>query len=82
MSADWTTSTEFIDRFEQAVTLLCHGLVPPRKLVEGWLSKTDESLQDFAADNGPAWAQGIVVLDAAALLAETPTEGVNHGAKT
>jgi hypothetical protein len=41
----------------------------------GWREGTDDDLQQFAAANGPAWAQGIEVLDAAHMLADTPAEG-------
>ena len=77
-SADWTKPTTKLQRMSDAVTLLCDGKRPSDRLVQGWLDKTDEGLRDFAATHGPAWAQGIGVLDAAAVLADTPTEGVDH----
>lgn len=70
---DWRQPTTFIRRFSDAVTLLC-GRKPPEDMVVGWLDRgaDDHRLQDFAADYGPAWAQGIVLLDAAHVMASTP----------
>jgi hypothetical protein len=67
-------------RFASAVTLLCKGRKPPAGLVAGWLDRSDDGLQEFAIDNGPAWAQGIALLDAAKALADSPVEGVSHEA--
>lgn len=55
--------------------LLCKGHRPPTELVVNWFTDTDsEGLQNFAAEHGPEWAQGVGVIDAARLLADTPTE--------
>lgn len=70
--------TTYEERFTDAVTLLCYGKKPSQKAVREWLRKTSDDLQAFASDNGPEWAQGIVLLDAAAVLADTPEEGVDH----
>lgn len=71
--------TTYIERFTEAVRLLC-GKEPPRELVVAWLEHRElaDDLQNFAAQYGPSWAQGIVVLDAAAVLADTPEEGAEH----
>jgi hypothetical protein len=74
--------TTYLQRFADAVTLMCRGRKPPEAMVTGWLDGTDDRLQAFTAANGPQWAQGIVLLGAAALLANTPTEGVDHGARS
>lgn len=76
---DWEKPTSYVDRFTEAVALLCRKS-PPADLVAGWLDKDadDHRLQDFAADHAPAWAQGIGVLDAAHVMASQPTEGVAH----
>lgn len=74
----WSTPTTYAHRFAHAVSLLC-GKWPDAALVDSWLDKSSDALQDFAASHGPAWAQGIVLLDAAAVIADTPTEGVEHG---
>jgi hypothetical protein len=78
---DWIAPTTYLQRFGDAVALLCGGRRATAKMLAGWLDGSDDSLQHFAIDNGPAWAQGIVLLDAAALLAETPGEGVQHAAR-
>lgn len=76
---DWGKPTSYVDRFTEAVALLCRKS-PPADLVAGWLDKDadDQRLQDFAADHAPAWAQGIGVLDAAHVMASQPTEDVAH----
>ena len=75
---EWTKTTTYLSRFADAVTLLCNGRRPPAPMVAAWVEMSDDSLQEFAIANGPQWAQGIVLLDAAHLLAETPAEGVDH----
>lgn len=76
---DWTTPTTYRDRFADAVARLC-GRRAPEDMVDAWLTpgSEDTRLQEFAIEHGPAWAQGIVLLDAAAVMAETPTEGVEQ----
>lgn len=78
-AGDWSVPTSHVDRFSQALTLLC-GKTPPADAIEAWLTpgSDDARLQEFAVENGPAWAQGIAVIDAAHLLAGMPTEGVDH----
>jgi len=50
-----------------------------------WIGGSSEELQTFAANHGPAWAQGIGIIDAALTLVDSPTEisfhdrpGVDH----
>ncbi len=76
----WTTPTTYLQRFRDAVALLCAGQVPSDKLLLDWLDTDNDSfaLQEFAIEHGPSWAQGIAVLDAARVLADEPTEGVPH----
>lgn len=78
-AGDWSVPTSHVDRFSQALTLLC-GKTPPADAIEAWLTpgSDDARLQEFAIENGPAWVQGIAVIDAAHLLASMPTEGVDH----
>jgi hypothetical protein len=78
--ADWRTPTKYEQRFSEAVTLLCKGRKPPDEMVAKWIAHTDDNLQHFAADNGPVWAQGCGVLDAAAVIAGLPAEGAEHAA--
>lgn len=77
---DWTTPTTYLQRFGDAMALLCNGHRPPDAMLRAWLdpSLDDDALQAFACDKGPAWAQGIVIIDAARMLADQPGEGVNH----
>lgn len=78
--SDWRTPTTFLQRFGDAIELLCAGQRPPDEMISGWFDPdTDDlRLQSFCAEHGPAWAQGIGVADAAQLLADQPTEGVDH----
>lgn len=77
------TETTFAERFRDAVTLLCGGRRPPETFVTQWLECKDADfyeLQSYAIEHGPDWCQGIVLLNAAYVMAATPEEGVNHGA--
>lgn len=78
-----TTETTFAERFRDAVTLLCGGRRPPETFVTQWLECKDADfydLQSYAIEHGPDWCQGIVLLDAAYVMAAAPEEGVNHAA--
>lgn len=71
----WDTPTRWVDRFADAVARLCGGRrPPPDSMIEKWFTEGDEKLQHLTAEFGPEWAQGIVIIDAARLLADTPTE--------
>lgn len=76
---DWRTPTTYAQRFAEAVALLCREM-PPADMVAAWIDRSsgDHSLQDWACERAPAWAQGIGLLDAAHVMADQPTEGVNH----
>ena len=77
--------TTFVQRFTDAVAILC-GSEPPAEFVDEWLRNVDVNgihrLQEWVLnqDATPPWSQGIVVLDAAYLLAESPAEGLQHEA--
>ena len=66
------------DRFVQVITVMV-GKAPPPTLVASWLAFEDDGLQGWVIDNMQSplaeWAQGIVVLEAATLLANSPQEG-------
>lgn len=72
----WTMPTAYVDRFGDAMQLLCAGHRPPDDMLRGWLKpdSEDERLQHFACEHGPHWAQGIGLIDAARLAADQPTE--------
>lgn len=80
MSADWKTPTKYLQRFGDAMQLLCGGQRPSDAVMLDWLTPDSESieLQEFACKHGPSWSQGIGLIDAARLMANTPTEGVAH----
>lgn len=73
---DWRTPTKYLDRFGDAMALLCSGARPPDELIAAWLDPKadDHRLQEFACEHGPVWAQGIAVIDAARVLVDQPTE--------
>lgn len=73
-SSDWRQPTTVAQRLGDAVQLLCSGKRPPEAVVLGWLDHSSEELQNFCAEHGPSWAQGIGLIDAAELLADQPTE--------
>ena len=75
---DWRLPTTYLQRFGDAVALLCGGHRPTDEVLLGWLEGPSEELQSFAASHGPAWSQGIVLIEAAQVMADTPTEGVDH----
>lgn len=79
-SGDWSEPTTHLKRFGDAMQLLCNGRRPPDSMLLAWQDKDADSidLQEFAIAHGPAWAQGIGVIDAALVLVEQPTEGVDH----
>lgn len=73
--------TRWIDRFTEAMTLLCGGKEPPKQAVVDWFDKSKDSfaLQEFAVNNTPLSAvQGIGVIDAAMCIADLPPEGEDH----
>ena len=70
--------TTWIQRFREALTLLC-GEAPPEGMAEAWDAHESEALQDWALNHCPlSWAMGIVVIEAAMSLADQPEEGVGH----
>lgn len=77
---DWTTPTTYLRRFGDAMALLCGGKRPSDEVLTAWLDTDadDMRLQEFAVEHGPAWAQGIGLIDAARTMADQPTEGVEH----
>lgn len=75
---DWREPTTVAQRLGDVLQLLCGGKRPPDDMVLAWLNTDDISLQDFCATHGPAWAQGIGLIDLAMVAVEQPTEGVDH----
>lgn len=71
---NWEEPTTVAQRLGDAMQLLCGGKRPPDDMVAGWLDNSSEDLQEFAANHGPAWAQGIGLIDAAMVMVDQPTE--------
>lgn len=76
-------ATTYAERFTHVVSVLC-GAQPPADMVAEWLANTEVNgehrLQSWVLCQAatPFWAQGIVVLDAAHVLANEPEEGEGH----
>lgn len=53
-------STAYMERFGDAMELLCGGLRPSDQMIEAWFDRdrVDWELQEFAVAYGPEWAQG------------------------
>lgn len=78
-SASAPQNTKYLDRFIEALTLLCGGNQPPREMAHEWETGVGEDLQDWAASHTKLpWAQGIGTIEAAQLMADTPEEGMGH----
>ena len=77
----YAAPTTYLQRFGDAMELLCGGNRPPDELMRDFLNQTGQpdNLQEFAIEHGPIWSQGIALIDAARLIAYNPTEGINHG---
>lgn len=75
---DWMAPTTVAQRLGDAMQLLCGGKRPPEAMVAAWLDHSSEDLQWFASTHGPAWTQGIGLIDAAMAMVDQPTEGVDH----
>ena len=75
---DWRAPTTNLQRMREAMTLLCRGNQPEDSILKSWIDGSSDELQHFAATHGPAWAQGIGIIDAATLMADQPTEGGKH----
>lgn len=71
---DWENPTTVRQRLGDAVQLLCAGKRPDDSMLDSWLKETSEELQSFCASHGPAWCQGIALIDAAMLMVDQPTE--------
>ena len=76
----WEATTTYLRRIGDAIELLCSGNRASDEIISAWLdtSLDDFRLQEFACEHGPSWSQGIAVIDAATVLADQPTEGVEH----
>lgn len=81
MRTCWTKPTKYLERFSEAIALLCGGERPPEKVITDWFDENQDSfeLQEFCIAHSPlVWAQGIVIIDAAIALADEPAEGAGH----
>lgn len=71
-------ATTYIDRFVDALGLLCRSK-PPKAICEQWLNGESEELQSWAVSNARVyWQMGIGTIEAAQHLADNPEEGEGH----
>lgn len=83
MRKDWSIPTTYMERFRGALTRMC-GAEPPLEFCQEWLDGVSvnggDRLQDWVTEQPgtPAWAQGVVTIEAAMSWADSPTEGVDH----
>lgn len=71
-------TTTPMQRFKEALALLA-GKPVPDGMAEAWEAHESEDLQDWICCNTPLkWSQGLALIDAAQLLADTPEEGYGH----
>lgn len=77
-------STTWIERFRQALAIMC-GTRPPLHLCLMWARNQQDShgsdpLQDWVLEQPalPGWSQGIVTIEAAQTWADQPVEGEGH----
>lgn len=71
-------ATAYIDRFVDALGLLCRSK-PPKAMCEQWLKGENEELQSWAVSNARIyWQMGIGTIEAAQHLADNPEEGEGH----
>ena len=77
---NWREPTTVAQRLGDVLQLLCGGKRPPDDVVLAWLDAEmgDIGLQHFCAQHGPAWAQGIALIELAMVAVAQPTEGVDH----
>lgn len=77
---DWLEPTTVAQRLGDVLQLLCGGKRPPDDVVLAWLDAEmgDIGLQNFCAQHGPAWAQGIGLIELAMVAVAQPTDGVDH----
>lgn len=66
----------FEQRFVEALSILCAGKRPDIQIVKDWFDTKLDSfeLQAWTIENGPDWAQGLAVIDAASVLTSQPPE--------
>lgn len=76
--------TTWMERFRESLAAMC-GSVPPLEFCEEWVEGIQvngaDRLQNWVFSKGnraPKWAQAIVIIDAAQLLADQPEEGAGH----
>lgn len=75
--------TTYMERFREAMGVLCAGKMPPLEMCEQWLRDEQvdfaDPLQAWAVDHAQvAWHTGIGTIEAAQAWADSPEEGVDH----
>lgn len=75
--------TTWMERFREAMALMCGGKMPPLGMCEQWVRNEqidgEDPLQAWAVEHAQvAWHTGIGTIEAAQVWADNPEEGVEH----
>lgn len=80
---NYCQKTTWMERFVDALTLMC-GAEPPLEYCQEWIDNVEvdhaHRLQNWVGmqESTPFWVQNIGLIDAAQVMADTPTEGEGH----
>ena len=81
MTKPLASKTTFMERFRDALRIMC-GELPPEDICQEWLDEVQVEdigrLQNWVGSRCPEWAQAIVTIDAATVWADSPCEGADH----
>ena len=77
--------TTWMERFREAMAVMCGGKMPPLDMCEQWVRNEQvngvDLLQEWVIDHAAvavSWHTGIGTIEAAQVWADTPEEGVGH----
>lgn len=77
--------TTWMERFREAMAVMCGGKMPPLDMCEQWVRNEQvngvDLLQGWVIDHAAvavSWHTGIGTIEAAQVWADTPEEGVGH----
>ena len=77
--------TTWMERFREAMAVMCGGKMPPLDLCEQWVRNEQvngvDLLQEWVVDHAAVsvtWHTGIGTIEAAQVWADSPEEGVGH----
>lgn len=78
-----TSGTTWEHRFQEVLALFSGGRKAPIDMIERWFGSDDEGLQQWVSEHGAlGWHQGIILIEAAELIADNPAEGEGHAPRS